>query len=147
MSEAGFPGRALLRVTALQPVRRRAGLVFHQSEPRDLAPGDLGTGIASLMAIAAILSDPQLTAVLVEGDEQREITAEERESLLSIIEAETLRVDPASPPTSEAGETGGAADAGSKSEPAAAAAPAKPQDTKPAAAPPKAKKSDAPAPD
>ncbi len=104
MRELSFPRGSLLRVTALQPTRRRAGLAFNQSNPRDLTPEDLGFGLAAMMALVTILSDPWLKVVLVEGDEVREITAEERDDLLAFIQAESARVDADDPPTTDAAE-------------------------------------------
>lgn len=102
MSTAPAP---LLRVTALQPARRRAGFAFTR-EPVVLAREDLGTGLAAVMRLAELLGDPLLRVELLEDGEAREIGAEERAELAVLAEAaaevEPLKVDPASPPTADA---------------------------------------------
>lgn len=66
----------IIRVKALQPQRRRAGMLFTR-EARDLAPGDLGEGVDAAKALLALISDPQLavTAIDAEGNEHK-VTAE-----------------------------------------------------------------------
>ena len=95
----------LLRVTALQEQpRRRAGLEFTRN-PRDLAPSDLGGGLAAGLRLAMLVEDPQLKVELVEhgeGGETRAISAEELADLQALLGAEAARVDPAAPPTPDA---------------------------------------------
>lgn len=93
-----------LRVKALQPRRRRAGLEF-TSAPIDLTVELLGSGFAAIIALAAICADPLLQVTVVEGDEERPITDEERDQLTAFLEAEGARVDPDNPPTDDAAES------------------------------------------
>lgn len=92
-----------LRIKALQPRRRRAGLEF-TAAPSDLTVEMLGTGLAAIMALAAILADPVLSVTVVEGETERAITDEERDALTAFIEAESARVQPGDPPTADAAE-------------------------------------------
>lgn len=127
MSSPSIPS---VRVRALAPARRRAGFAFTR-EPTDLAPDSLGNGLAAIIALAAILSDPLLSVTVVENVEggepaERPVTAEERDALTAFLEAESAKVDPEDPPTEDA-----AAKAGdnTNTEPAAA----KPTGRQPAA--------------
>lgn len=97
-----------LRVKALQPTRRRAGLEF-TSVPSELTLGMLGTGLAAVMALAMILGDPQLLVTVIDGDQERPVSDEERDQLTAFLEAESARVDPEEPPTPDAAATGLAA--------------------------------------
>lgn len=99
-----------LRVRVIQAVhgqykRRRAGLEFTR-EPRDLVAADLGTGLAGVTALAAILADPFLKVTLVEHGTEREVTADEMAELTEALEAERavtdLMVDPDAPPAAPA---------------------------------------------
>lgn len=109
MADQSIAPPPLLRVTALQPARRRAGFAFGR-EPVVLAREDLGTGLAAVMRMAELLGDPLLRVELLEDGEAREIGAEERAELTTLLEAEAeveaevepLNVDPASPLTADA---------------------------------------------
>lgn len=116
-----------LRVKALQPRRRRAGLEF-TSAPADLSVEMLGTGLAAIVALAAILADPQLSVTVVEGETERGITPEERDALTAFLEAEEARVDPSDPPTPDAGANRSAASGDAAADPAPAAEATKLQD-------------------
>lgn len=105
MSEVTIP---TIRVRALQPKRRRAGIDFGR-EPVDVTAAQLGVGLAAVMALGAILTDPVLSVTIVEQDEdgeetERPVTEEERDSLTAFLEAESAKVDPEAPPTAEAAE-------------------------------------------
>lgn len=109
MADQSIAPPPLLRVTALQPARRRAGFAFGR-EPVVLAREDLGTGLAAVMRLAELLGDPLLQVVLLVDEEAREIGDDERAALTALLEAEAeaeaeiepLKVDPASPPTADA---------------------------------------------
>jgi hypothetical protein len=128
-----------LRVKALQPKRRRAGLEF-TSTPSDLTVGMLGTGLGAVMGLAAILADPLLAVTVIENEAERPVTDDERDQLTAFLEAEVSKVDPDAPPTPDAeahgsDASGGAAADPSPAEPAAApAAPAPADPAKPARA-------------
>lgn len=77
-----------IRVKALQPQRRRAGMLFTR-EPRDLMPGDLGEGIEAGEALLALVSDPQLVVSGIDADGvEHAVTAEMIEELVAAIEAD-----------------------------------------------------------
>ncbi len=93
-----------LRVRALQPSFRRAGMAFTK-EPSDLTRESFAPGLAGLMQFAALLADPILSVVAVtevDGAEvEQPITDEMRDELTAVLEAETTaaaRVDPDKPP-------------------------------------------------
>lgn len=88
---------ALLRVTAFQNSRRRAGFAFTR-EPVDLLPDDLGEGFAGMVRLVQLLEDPQLKLEVVEDDEVRALTDEEREAIFAMAKACEAEVDPADPP-------------------------------------------------
>lgn len=76
----------IVRVKALQPRRRRAGLEFSAS-PRDLGPSDFGQGLGAMIALAAVLADPLLACWLVRDGEEHPITDEDVQELAAMIEA------------------------------------------------------------
>lgn len=77
-----------LRVKALQPQRRRAGMLFTR-EARELSLADLGDGLGAGEALLALVSDPQLkvTGIDAEGEEHP-VTAEMVEELAALVDAD-----------------------------------------------------------
>lgn len=131
------PSLPQVRVRALQPKRRRAGIAF-TNEPVDLAPESLGTGLAAIVSLAAILADPLLKVTVVDGESERPVTNEERDQLTAFLEAEGARVDPDAPPTDDAAEAAAKAEAerlAAEAEANAVDEATKPEGTKPKAKP------------
>jgi len=64
----------LIRVRSLAATRRRAGLAFTR-DPLVIGPESLGVGIAALISLAAIVSDPALV-VEVSGEETPDVFTE-----------------------------------------------------------------------
>lgn len=79
---------AIIRVKALQPQRRRAGMLFTR-EPRELTPADFGEGLVAGEALLALVSDPQLvvTGIDAEGGEHS-VTVEMVAELEAFIAAD-----------------------------------------------------------
>lgn len=100
MAGVSLQGR-VVRVKALQPSRRRAGLAFSPT-PRDLTADDLGEGLAGFMRLIMICEDQALKVQLVtitDGDEEiLNVGEAEIAELRAAFEAESARVDPANPP-------------------------------------------------
>lgn len=96
-----------IRVKALQPQRRRAGMLFTR-EPRDLTPADFGEGLEAGEMLLALVSDPQLvvTGIDAEGGEHA-VTAEMVDELEELIAADRqAATDPVGSVPAEGAEPG-----------------------------------------